>query len=116
MHVSMVMMFALTGLGCQNTPASASDAVAVTGYQVGYAPISSNQGSAYSTGVYTNSFAGTPYPEIPTHLYTPYSQPHSVDWHAELHSTLYSFVFGHDPNVSSVREIEASVYGADAGP
>ena len=40
-------------------------------------------------------------------------RPDSIDWHTELRSTLYSFVLGRDPNVSTVREIEASVYGID---
>ena len=33
MQVSMVMMLALTGLGCQNKPPGASDAVPVTEYR-----------------------------------------------------------------------------------
>jgi hypothetical protein len=115
MQVSMVMMLALTGLGCQNKPVGASDSFAVTSYQTDSPPLSSYQAGGYVTGTYANSFASNPYPEIPSRLYARNSQDHSVDWHAELRSTLYSFVFGHDPDVSTVREIEASVYGADPG-
>ena len=114
MQASMVMMLALTGLGCQNKDASASDGVHVTGYQIDSPSFSSGQGGGYPTATSASSFAPTPYPEIPERLYARPSQTHSVDWHAELRSTLYSFVYGHDPDVSTVREIEASVYGADS--
>lgn len=115
MQVSLVMMFALTGLGCQNMPADAVNAGAVTSYQTNSPPWSSDQGTGYPIAAYTGSFAGTPYPEIPSRLYPRYSQPHTVDWHAELRSTLYSFVCGHDPDISTVRDIEAAVYGPDPG-
>ena len=114
MQVSMVMILALTGLGCQNKEATASETVPVTSCQIAPPSMSSGQGGGYSTTTYASSFAPTPYPEIPSRLYARPSQAHSVDWHAEMRSTLYSFVCGHDPDVSTVREIEASVYGADS--
>jgi hypothetical protein len=114
MQASMVMMLALTGLGCQNKEASASDAVHVTGYEIDPPSFSSGQGGGYSTANSASSFAPTPYPEISARLYARPSQTHSVDWHAELRSTLYSFVYGHDPDVSNVRQIEDSVYGAES--
>ena len=113
MHVSMLMMLALTGLGCQNKAATASDAVPMTSYQFAPPSLSSGQGAGYPTANYSSSFASTPYPEVPSRLYARPSQAHSVDWHTEMRATLYSFVCGHDPDVSTVREIEASVYGAD---
>ena len=91
------------------------DAVPLTSYQVDSPHCPADQGGGYSTSTYSGSFAPTPYPEIPSRLYASHSQPHSADWHAELRSTLYSFVFGRDPDVSTVREIEASVYGVDSG-
>ena len=106
MQVPFVLMLAVTGLGCHNKTSGAVDGIGLTSYQ----------GGASSTGTGSGSFAPTPYPEIPSHLYNSYSPPpDSVDWHTELHSTLYSFVFGHDPNVVTIREIEASVYGVTPG-
>jgi hypothetical protein len=113
MQVSMVLMFALTGLGCQNKAATASDAIPATVYQIAPSSLSSGQGGGYPTATHASSFAPTSYPEIPSRVYARPSQAHSVDWHAEVRSTLYSFICGHDPDVSTVREIEASVYGAD---
>jgi hypothetical protein len=114
MQVSMVMMLALTGLGCQNKAATVTEGFPVTSYQIAPPSVSSGQGGGYSTATYAGSFAQSPYPEIPSRLYARPSEDHSVNWHAELRSTLYSFVWGHDPDVSTVREIEASVYGADS--
>ena len=108
MQASMVIMLALTGLGCQNKDASAS------GCQIDSPSLYRGQGGGYSTATDAGAFASTPYPEIPTRLYARPSQAPSADWHAEVRSTLYSFVCGHDPDVSTVREIEASVYGADS--
>ena len=116
MQVPFVLMLAVTGLGCHNKTSGALDGIGLTSYQVGSPSLPSHQGGASSTGTGSGSFAPTPYPEIPSHLYDSYSPPpDSVDWHTELHSTLYSFVFGHDPNVVTIREIEASVYGVNPG-
>jgi hypothetical protein len=115
MHLSMVMIIALAGLGCENKPTSASEPPALPDYQVVSPPIPSFQESGYSADGSSNSFSPTPYPEIPSHLYTLNTQPRIVDWHAEMRSTLWSFVLGHDPDVSNVREIESSVYGVNYG-
>ena len=116
MQVPFVLMLAVTGLGCHNKTSGALDGIGLTSYQVASPSLPSFQGGASSTGTGSGSFAPTPYPEIPSHLYDSYSPSDSVDWHAELHSTLYSFVFGHDPDISTVRDIEASVYGVTSGP
>ena len=115
MQVPFVLMLAVTGLGCHNKTSGALDGIRLASYQVGSPSLPSYQGSGSSTPTDSGSFVSTPYPEIPSHLYTPYPVPDSVDWRTELHSTLYSFVFGHDPNVVTIREIEASVYGVNPG-
>ena len=115
MQLPFVLMFALTGLGCHNKTSSALDGAGVTSYQVNSPSLPGYQVGGAPTGTDPGSFAPTPYPEIPARLYTSDSPPRSVDWRAELHSTLYSFVFGHDPDMSTVRDIEASVYGVTPG-
>jgi hypothetical protein len=115
MQIPFVMMLALAGLGCQNKSSVVVDAGPLTGSQVESAPPASDQRSGYSTRTYSGSFAPTPYPDIPSRLYTNNSEPRSTNWHAELRSTLCSFVIGRDPDVSTAREIEASVYGMDSG-
>ena len=115
MQTPFVMMLALTGLGCDNKTSVVVDASPLTCYGVDSPHAASYQGSGYSTSTYTGTFAPTPYPEIPSRTYNDIAEPGSPNWHAELRSTLYSFVFGHDPDVSTVREIEASVYGPDSG-
>jgi hypothetical protein len=115
MQVPLMLMLAVTGLGCHNKTSGALDGIGVTRYQVDSPSLPSYQGRGTSTPTDSGSFVSTPYPEIPSHLYNTYSVPDSVDWRTELHSTLYSFVFGRDPNVSTVRDIEASVYGTDYG-
>jgi hypothetical protein len=114
MQVAFVLILAAAGLGCHNKPGDALEGNGVSSYQVDSGSVPSHQTGGTSTS--TPTFVSSPYPEIPTRLYTSYSPPHSVDWRAEVHSTLYSFVFGHDPNISTVRDIEASVYGVDTGP
>jgi hypothetical protein len=114
MQIPFVMMLALTGLGCHNKTSLVVDASPLTGYQVESPPSASDQGGAYSTSTYAGSFAPTPYPDVPSRIYSSNSPPRSTNWHAGLRSTLYSFVIGRDPDVTTVREIEASVYGVDA--
>jgi hypothetical protein len=112
MQIPFVMMLALTGLGCQNKTGVVVDSRRLTGYQVESPPSASYQGVGNSTSSFSGSFAPTPYPDIPSRLYNSNSEPSSTNWHAGLRSTLYSFVVGRDPDVSTVREIEASVYGS----
>jgi hypothetical protein len=111
MQLSLVMMLAITGLGCHNKTSVGIDAVQATDYQVDSAPLASYQGSGSSPSSYA---APTPYPDIPSRLYTKNLRPQPTDWHAEIRSTLCSFVLGHDPDVTTIREIEASVYGVDS--
>jgi hypothetical protein len=112
MQIPFVMMVALAGLGCDNHTSVVVDTSPLAGYRV-QSPLSGNDhGGTFSTSAGT--FAPTSYPEIPTRFYTSYSEPPSPDWHSGLRSTLCSFVIGRDPDVNTVREIEASVYGVDS--
>ena len=115
MQVPLVMMLAFTGLGCHNKATEGIDAIPLTSYQVDSPATASYQASGHSTSTPSGSYAGTPYPGISSRLYARPPEPEPIDWHAELRSTLCSFVLGHDPDVTTVREIEASVYGVDSG-
>jgi hypothetical protein len=111
MQIPLVMMLALIGLGCQNEASAVIDTPPLPGYHIDAQPFTSSQGAGGATMNYSGSFASSPYPQIGTHVYDtpPLSQP--TDWHTGLRYTLYSFVWGRDPDVSTAREIEASVYG-----
>jgi hypothetical protein len=105
------MVLALTGLGCQNGAVATIDTPPLPTFQLGTGAATiqqPTQGLAIPNAV---GYAPTPYPEIGAHVYdrNPPSEP--VDWHTALRYTLYSFVWGRDPNVSTAQEIEASVYG-----
>ncbi|MFI5454932.1 MAG: hypothetical protein ACHRXM_05725 [Isosphaerales bacterium] len=67
-------------------------------------------------GAYTN-----PYPSYPTpssrsgydsRSHNGHDSPAYTNHVGLLRGTIYSFVFGHDPDVPTVREIEESVYGS----
>jgi hypothetical protein len=99
MQASVVMMMALSGLGCQNKSCDAS--VAPAGYDA--------SGQCAATHVHAGSVAPSGYPAN--------SAGHSLDnslqsytLHSSIRSTLWSFVLGHDPDgVPTVAEIEASL-------
>ena len=112
MQIPLVMMLALSGLGCQNGANAVIDTLPMPGHQIDALPFTSSQGTAGGGSVpYANTFTPSPYPEIGTRVYDRYSSYEPTDWHAEWRKTLYSFVWGRDPDVSTAREIEASVYG-----
>jgi hypothetical protein len=114
MQIPLVMMLALTGLGCQNGPSDVIDTPPLPAYQIDARPVTSAQDTGRVTSTYSGSFASTPYPEIGTRVYNRYASYEPTDWHTSLRYTLYSFVWGRDPNISTAREIEASVYGDQA--
>lgn len=115
MQIPLVMMLALSGLGCQNGASAVIDTPPLPGHQIDAQPFTISQGSGGATTTYSGSFAPSPYPEIGTRLYDRYSSNEPIDWHTGLRYTLYSFVWGRDPDVSTAREIEASVYGYQTG-
>jgi hypothetical protein len=114
MQIPLVMMLALTGLGCQNGPSDVIDTPPLPAYQIDARPVTSAQDTSRVTSTYSGSFTSTPYPEIGTRVYNRYPSYEPTDWHTSLRYTLYSFVWGRDPSVSTAREIEASVYGDQA--
>ena len=99
MQGAIVMLIALTGLGCDNPSSRSND------LPTSVSPIVSPDVNP------------VPMPTSPL----PYSRSYvSVSGDTEiadtthssiLRSTLYSFVLGHDPDVMTAREIEASAYG-----
>ena len=104
MQGAVVMLLALGGLGCQNKGcdvfptaqttrvASAQSLAHVCPSPVassGYPACSSSHGAGYDSSGYTARSA----------------------WR----STLWSFVIGHDPDVATVRDIEATFYSTGSG-
>jgi hypothetical protein len=112
MQIPFVIMLTLSGLGCQNGASPAIDTPPLPGHQIDAQPFTSSQGNGGAGTTYSGSFATSPYPEIGRRVYDRYSSTEQpTDWHTNLRYTLYSFVWGRDPDVSTAREIEASVYG-----
>ncbi len=102
MTFGVVMVIALSGLGCHNVDCDVSSAA--PGYQA----------SAQSVG---GAYVGPLVPAGQHHHHHPsYSSGHShsdgssgADFGGRVYSTLYSFVFGRDPDVPTVREIESNL-------
>jgi hypothetical protein len=115
MQIPFVMMLAITGLGCQNKANSVMDPLPLISSEVDSSPLPTYQGGGYSASTHSGSFTPTAYPEIPSRIYASDLPRRSIDWHAGFRSTLWSFVLGRDPDVITVREIEASVYGPSPG-
>ena len=102
MHGAVVMLVALTGLGCQNKPVDSTDLPAV----LTPAPVSPSLEAP--TAATTSTPA--PYPRYSLEAYPDVEEMYRTHL-GSLHATFYSFVFGHDPGIPSAHEIEASVYG-----
>jgi hypothetical protein len=116
MQIPLVVMLALGGLGCQNGASTLVDAPPLAGHRIETLPFTSSQVNGGGITTYSGSYTSSPYPEIGTRVYDRYSSAYEpTDWHTGLRYTLYSFVWGRDPNVNTAREIEASVYGYQAG-
>jgi hypothetical protein len=108
MQASLVIVLALSGLGCQNKSCDASVAPA----------------SCYASGqsfphIHSGHGASIGYATSPGH----YGGDHydGYDLHSSIRSTLWSFVLGHDPDgVPTVADIEAGLssgaYSAAAYP
>ncbi len=104
---TIVMVIAFSGLGCHNKGCDGSCGT------------SSYYASGQSvTNLYPSAVAPSGHP---AHSYGNYGgcDTSGSSFRDNLHSTLYSFVFGHDPDVPTVREIEASLesggYGYSGG-
>jgi hypothetical protein len=96
----MLMLVALSGLGCQNKTENPSDLPAVLA-----AP-------AASPAPETPAVTTTP-PPYPRYFPQNYPDPDAMyTTHMDsFRATLYSFIFGHDPGMPSAKEIEESVFG-----
>jgi len=100
MQGAVVMVIALSGLGCNNkscdvsdaTPACRSTGCSCANPYPGYATPSSH------SGYDSTSYRG-------------YDSPAHTSRVGLLRATIYSVVFGHDPDVPTAREIDESVYG-----
>jgi hypothetical protein len=104
MQGSIIMMLALGGLGCQNkgcdvfpTPQTTRVASAQSWANVCPTAIASSGYSACST-IHDTSYDASGYSA-----------------RSAFRSTLWSFVIGHDPDVATVREIEATFYSSGSG-
>jgi hypothetical protein len=106
MQAAIVMLMALSGLGCQNKPADLTDLPPVL------APASSAESPAPEAPTTETTTTPPPYPR-----YFPETYPDIEDLYSThlgiMTATLYSFVFGHDPGIASAQEIEASVLGPE---
>jgi hypothetical protein len=103
MQGAVVMLMALSGLGCQNKISDSGEIPAVV------SPIVSPVANPAPV-------ATTP-PAYPQYLVPGSGDTETADtthW-GVLRSTLCSFVLGHDPDVTTAREIEQSVYGYGYG-
>jgi hypothetical protein len=101
MHATLVILAALSGLGCQNKSCYVTDSplgLHYVGSSYRYVP----GPSVYSA--YTSSLSSGHYgPEEPSGV------------REIVLDTLYSFFVGRSPGVPSPREIEASVFGYHGG-
>ena len=97
-------VIALTGLGCQNKSSDLSDVSA--GYQRRIATPAVTTAAIRATQLHRRIPVTTR--GVMATMSRMSTRPIGD---ANCVSTLCSFVLGHDPDVSTVREIEASVYG-----
>jgi hypothetical protein len=104
MHGAMVMLLALSGLGCQNKDCNASPAP--------QAPFCA--GVQSSANVWPGPITSSGYPAWGA---LPDTSDDSSGYSCRdaLRSTLWSFVLGHDPDVLTAREIEATFYSGSSG-
>jgi hypothetical protein len=101
---AMTMLALLSGLGCHNKPDQTVDAPAL------YAPVEARAPQRCLS--YESRMGPSGYYPRPDGRYTSHDSGGAL---VILRNTLYSMVFGHDPDVPTVGEIEASVYGYGPG-
>ncbi len=133
MQGAIVMLLALTGLGCQNKPVDSTDLPAVLtpapatpspeapAAATTAIPSPETQAAATTaspspeTSAATTTATPPPYPRYFPETYPDIEELYSTHL-GSLYATFYSFVFGHDPGIPSAREIEASVLGNEGSP
>jgi hypothetical protein len=107
MHVAIVLIIALTGLGCQNKGCNGNDP------QPAYRP--AGGGYTFAGPCFYDAIPAARSDNVPGNdwgaggTWDPYPNARAV-----LRSTLDSFVLGRDRWVATPRQIEASVYGNGA--
>lgn len=108
MQAAFVMAIALTGLGCQNKSTDLGDIppVFTRETQPVYSSVETLGTHPYPSYASPSSYSGY-YPRSYVDDISDVYPSHSD----VLRATLCSFVLGRDPGVTTVREIEASVYG-----
>ena len=120
MQGAILMLVAVTGLGCQNKPIDSTDPPAVLtpapASPSPEAPAAETTASESPEAPAAETTATPPaYPR-----YFPETYPDVEDIYSthlgSLYATFYSFVFGHDPGIPSAQEIEASVIGNGTEP
>jgi len=101
MQGAMVILIALSGLGCQNRAVDAGNPPAPP------SPIVSSEVDPFPSNAIP-----PPYPS-----YYPVGDPNSADITRQgaLRKTLWSFFLGRDPEVRTPREIEAEIFGYGNG-
>jgi hypothetical protein len=104
MQATVVLLVALSGLGCHNKTCDVID----------LPPTSSCYGGGDSI-VYPSHDTPSPYSAYSSGPNSGYDPPQEAGFGGALLDTLYSFFHGRSPGVPSVREIEASAYGYRAG-
>jgi hypothetical protein len=104
MQATVVLLVALSGLGCHNKTCEVIDVQ----------PTSSSYGGGNSS-LYSSHDTPLPCPANDGGPNSGYDPSQQAGFGGVLLDTLYSFVYGRSPGVPSVREIEASVYGYRAG-
>ncbi len=128
MQGAMLLLMALSNLGCQNRPDGVADAptapTAVVAPAVAtpavvapavVAPAVVAPAVVAPAVVALPGYTTPPpypryYPEIDANVESGYRTP----WNA-MRATFCSFFLGHDPDMPTAREIEASVYGYGSG-
>lgn len=105
MHASVVLLMALSGLGCQNeipeaidSPPAAYDTAAST-----FGSVNSGHTGPSGYSAYSSAFSSD------------FDASDKLGFGGALRDTIWSFFLGHSPGVASAREIEASVYGDQGG-
>ena len=103
MQGAMVMLVALSGLGCENRS-----------NDVGNAPTAPSTVVTPSVDAIPASTTPPPYPRYFPENDFNVESGYPTHWDA-IRATLWSFVLGRDPDVSTPQEIEASVFGYGSG-
>jgi hypothetical protein len=104
MQAAVVMLMALTGLGCQNKPVDSTDMPSVL------TPAPAPASPSPEAPTTETTATPPPYPRFFPEAYPDIEDLYSTHL-GIMSATLYSFVFGHDPGIASAQEIEASVLG-----